>query len=295
MATREVPVAEQVWLMTYADDFEEYIGLAQTELFNETNLEVFEQKIKKLSPKEKEILEYSLALNYALTNGRRMDNFMKMYRQYVIKNPNEYYDSYFCQYFMRIFDVNMDVSENLSRKVFGKSNEEILKMIFYKSAMPNACLSYGFKLNAEERKAIEDTFLFSSRLSLLPISNTNDYFAQYPVKEEKTARDRQLKLIETASKKSQECGVDVNFIMRMAPDPNGSGGRYADVNPKTKPGILLFDVYSKMDDEVYYNAMFTLHHEFGHINFYQELDDMDIEVQERIAVEKAVMAANRAF
>lgn len=297
MADTEVQNDEIMWLMAHRDDYDKWIDEVKSELFVEKNFAQFEQKIKKYQGKEKEEVEYTIAFYYSLSKGQNMSLFMEQYKKYLAKNPNEYYQSKICHYFMGTFKLNKNPNDFKSRNVFGQSAEDIMTRLMKKIELPLTKVYLGMEIESDERTMIEDYFLLSSKLSHITLKDgARVFFNRYPVTDLDMPRNRQLKFIETVAKRTRNLNNDINLIMREASDKLGNGGGFSQRKGLGADNLLMFDVSDHVKrDDVFYHVMFTLHHELGHADYYSNIDSADNEKKIRAAIENYLKHANPDF
>lgn len=242
------------------------------------NFDEFSKLIKSKKENEKQLLEEGIIFLENKENKENFQiNFLEKYKKYIKQTLNENVMEYFNNYYVSYCFCkkwNMSAGENESKIFcFDKSLEEIFELLEKKYDEILNKIKNKNELTNEEKNFFENYILNFAINGAICDDSYNDvieYFNLYPINIIDNLKNRQLYIIYIASKKISK----INPLCELSFDTNTNlEGIEADTLGITiqssdgRLGITInyMDIYSINSENKFYEHLFTLLHEIGHL------------------------------
>lgn len=156
----------------------------------------------------------------------------------------------------------------------------------------------SIELTNKEKEFIENYFLsFSSNNFTLPTSDILKYFEKYPIQNLDSFKNKKLYLLYICSKKVTELGMKCNIHFDGKEDiEDKCEGYFAPLDD----GTMLINInaiasYVLKDDESFFEQIFTIYHEIGHLKQKINKERFENEVKQVFDMEDVIRRENHDF
>lgn len=242
------------------------------------NFDEFSKLMKTKKGNEKQLLEEGII--FLESKEKKEDfqiNFLEKYKKYIKQtledNVMEYFNNYYVSYcFCKKWSMCTNESD-YETIFYGKTMNNIFELLDKKYDELLNKIKNKNELTIEEREFFENLILNYTINGSVADDSYNDiieYFNLYPIQNIENLKNRQLYFIYIASKKISQINPLCELSFNTNTNLEGVEGDTLGVMISTldgKSGITInyMDIYSINSEKKFYEHLFTLLHEIGHL------------------------------